>query len=115
MAEQDVAAFVISTEALFSVWRDQVIALSGRYRIAAMFPNREYVLAGGLISFGADLYEHYRIAGSYTARILKGDRPADLPVQIPTKYEMVINLRTANALGLTVPPKLRALATEVVE
>jgi putative ABC transport system substrate-binding protein len=115
MAEQDVAAFVISTEALFSVWRDQVIALSARYRIAAMFPNREYVFAGGLISFGADLYEHYRIAGTYTARLLKGEKPADLPVQIPTKYEMVINLRTANALGLTVPPKLRALATDVVE
>ena len=115
MAEQNVAAFVISTEALFSVWRDQVIALSARYRVAAIFPNREYAFAGGLISFGADLYEHYRIAGSYTARILKGEKPADLPVQIPTKYEIVINLRTANALGLTVPAKLRALATEVVE
>src|SRR5215471_19775877 len=115
MAQQGVAAFVISTEALFSVWRDQVIGLSARHRIGAIFPNREYVFAGGLISFGADLYEHYRVAGSYTARILKGAQPADLPVQIPTKYEIVINLRTANALGLTVPAKLRALATEVVE
>jgi putative ABC transport system substrate-binding protein len=115
MAQQGVAAFVISTEALFSVWRDQVIGLSARYRIGAIFPNREYVFSGGLISFGADLYEHYRIAGAYTARILKGEKPADLPVQIPTKYEIVINLRTANALGFVVPPKLRAAATEVIE
>ena len=115
MAQQGVAAFVISTEALFSVWRDQVIGLSARYRIGAIFPNREYVFSGGLISFGADLYEHYRIAGAYTARILTGEKPADLPVQIPTKYEIVINLRTANALGFVVPPKLRAAATEVIE
>jgi putative tryptophan/tyrosine transport system substrate-binding protein len=115
MVQQDVAAFVISTEALFSVWRDQVIGLAARYRIGAIFPNREYVFAGGLISFGADLYEHYRVAGAYTARILKGETPHDLPVQIPTKYDMVINLRTANALGLAVPPKLRAAASEVIE
>jgi ABC-type uncharacterized transport system substrate-binding protein len=115
MAQQNVAAFVISTEALFSVWRDQVIGLAARYRIGAIFPNREYVFAGGLISFGADLYEHYRVAGAYTARILKGEQPHDLPVQIPTKYDMVINLRTANALGLTVPTKVRAAASEVIE
>jgi len=115
MAQQDVAAFVISTEALFSVFRDQVIGLSARHKIAAIFPNREYPHSGGLISFGADIYEHYRIAGTYTARILKGARPAELPVQDATKFELVINLKTAQALGLTVPPSVRALASEVIE
>ncbi len=115
MAQQGIAGFVISTEALYSVFRDQVIGLSARHGIAAIFPNREYPHSGGLMSFGADLYEHYRIAGTYTARILKGALPADLPVQIPTKAELVINLKTARALGLTVPPTLRALATELIE
>ena len=115
MAKQGVGAFVISTEALFNVWRDQVISLSANYGIAAMFPNREYVLAGGLISYGADFYEHYRVAGTYAGRILKGETPADLPVLLPTKTEMVINLRTAKALGLTVPQTLLRDATEVIE
>src|SRR5262249_28762598 len=110
-----IAAFVISTEALFSVWRDQVIALSARHGIAAIFPNREYVFAGGLISFGADLYEHYRVAGTYTARILKGEKAADLPAHIPTKFEQSTNLKTAKAFGLSVPPTLRALATQMIE
>jgi putative tryptophan/tyrosine transport system substrate-binding protein len=115
MARQRVGAFVISTEALFNVWRDQVIALSASSGIAAMFPNREYVLAGGLISYGADFYEHYRVAGTYAGRILKGEKPADMPVLLPTKTEMVINLRTAKALGLTIPPSLRAVASELIE
>ena len=115
MAQQDIAAFVISTEALYSVFRDQVIGLSARHGIAAIFPNREYPHSGGLISFGADIYEHYRIAGTYTARILKGERPAELPVQDATKFELVLNLKTAQALGITVPPTVRALATEVIE
>jgi putative tryptophan/tyrosine transport system substrate-binding protein len=115
MARQDVGGFVISTEALFTVWRDEVIALSAHYEIAAIFPNREYAAAGALISFGADLYEHYRIAGTYTARILKGALPADLPVQIPTKFETVINLNTAKAMRLTVPPALLATASELIE
>jgi putative ABC transport system substrate-binding protein len=115
MAQQGIAAFVISSEALFNVWRDEIVALSARYAIAAMFPNREYTLAGGLISYGADLYEHYRVAGTYTGRILKGEKPADLPVQIPTKFEMVINRKTAKALGLAVPQALLQAATEVIE
>jgi len=115
MAQQDIAGFVISTEALFSVFRDQVIGLSARHNIAAIFPNREYPHSGGLISFGADIYEHYRIAGTYAARILKGAKPAELPVQDATKFELVINLKTAQALGLTVPPNIRALASEVIE
>ncbi len=115
MAKQGVAGFVISTEALFSVWRDQVIALSAASGIAAMFPNREYVQAGGLISYGADLYEHYRIAGTYVGRILKGEKPSDMPVQLPTKAEIFINLKTARALGLAVPQSLLKDATEVIE
>jgi putative tryptophan/tyrosine transport system substrate-binding protein len=115
MARQGIGAFVISAEALFNVWRDQVIALSASYRIAAMFPNREYPLAGGLISYGADLLEHYRVAGAYTGRILKGETPADLPVQLPTKYETVLNLKTAKAIGLDVPESVLARATEVIE
>jgi len=115
MAQQEIGGFVISTEALFSVFRDQVIGLSARHKIASIFPNREYPHSGGLISFGADIYEHYRIAGSYTARILKGARPAELPVQIATKFELVINLKTAQALGITVPPSIRKLASEVIE
>src|SRR5262249_25811923 len=91
MAKQDIAAIVLSTEALFTVFRDQVISLSARHKIATIFPNREYVQSGGLISFGADLYEHYRVAGIYTALLLKGAQPADLPVQIPTKFDMMIN------------------------
>ena len=115
MAKQGVGAFVISTEALFNVWRDQVIGLSASTGIAAMFPNREYVLAGGLISYGADFYEHYRVAGTYAGRILKGEKPADIPVQLPTKTEMVINLKTAKALGLTIPQTLLRDASEVIE
>jgi putative ABC transport system substrate-binding protein len=115
MVRQDVGGFVISTEALFTVWRDQVIGLSAHYEIAAIFPNREYALAGGLISFGADLYEHYRIAGTYTARILKGAQPGDLAVQMPTKFETVINMNTAKALRLPVPPALLATASELIE
>jgi putative ABC transport system substrate-binding protein len=115
MTQHDVGAFVISTEALFGVWRDQVIGLSARHGIAAMFPNREYVFAGGLVSYGADLYEHYRVAGAYTGRILKGETCAELPVQIPTKFEMVINLKTARALGLNVPLPLLDRADELIE
>lgn len=115
MASDNVAGFVISTEALFNVWRDQVIGLSAEHKIAAMFPNREYVQSGGLISYGADLYEHYLIAGTYVGRILRGTPVADLPVQVPNKFEMVINLKTARALGLTVPVEMLQNATDLIE
>lgn len=115
MAQENVAGFVISTEALFNVWRDQVIGLSAENKIAAMFPNREYVQSGGLISYGADLYEHYLVAGTYVGRILRGTPVADLPVQIPTKFEMAINLKTVRALGLTVPVNLLQNATDLID
>jgi len=96
--------------------RDLIIGLAARHRIPAVYPERNYVVAGGLMSYGiADLVEPFRQAASYVDRILRGAQPADLPVQAPTKYQTVINLKTARALGLTVPPGLLVAADEVVE
>jgi putative tryptophan/tyrosine transport system substrate-binding protein len=95
--------------------RDLIIALAARHRLPAIYPFRRFVTDGGLISFGTDQAEPYRRAASYVDRILRGEKPADLPVQAPTKYETVINLKTAKTLGLTVPPNLIARADEVIE
>jgi putative ABC transport system substrate-binding protein len=95
--------------------RDLIIALAASHKLPAVYPFRYHVVAGGLISYGEDSIDPFRRAAGYVDRILKGEKPADLPVQAPTKYETVINLKTAKALGLTVPPTLLALADEVIE
>ena len=95
--------------------RNLTIALAARYKLPAVYSERFYAAAGGLISYGPDQVDQFRLAAGYVDRVLKGEKPADLPVQVPTKYEMVINLKTAKALGITVSPALIARADEVIE
>jgi putative tryptophan/tyrosine transport system substrate-binding protein len=106
---------LIATGQLEQAQRDQIIALAARHRLPAVYPFRGFVTAGGLISFGIDQAEPYRLAAGYADRILKGEKPADLPVQAPTKFETVINLKTARVLGLAVPETLLATADEIIE
>jgi len=121
--ERDVAAFaqsanggLISTaSALSAVHRDLIITLAAQHKLPAVYQERNYVTAGGLVSYGPNFLDQFRPAAAYVDRILKGEKPADLPVQAPTKYELVINLKTAKALGLAVPPSVRARADEVIQ
>jgi putative ABC transport system substrate-binding protein len=106
---------IVTGSALAEFHRDLIVTLAARHKLPAVYFNRFFVGAGGLISYGADLIDQYRSAAGYVDRILKGEKPADLPVQAPTKYELVINLKTAKALGLTVPDTLLARADEVIE
>ncbi len=114
-AREPNGGLIVLSTSLAIAHREQIIAWAARHRLPAIYPFDIYVRAGGLISYGPDQIDPYRRTAGYVDRILKGEKPADLPVQAPTKYELVINLKTAKALGLTIPPTLLARADVVIE
>ena len=113
--QRGAAALFVAPQADFRNWRQQILALAERHALATSFSNRDFVVAGGLMSYGPNQANSYHEAGIYTGRILKGEKPAELPVMVSTKFDFVINLQNAKALNLTVSPAMLALATEVIE
>jgi len=113
--QQRVGAFLVTAAPFFDTRRDRIIGFAAQHRLPAIYQFREYAVAGGLISYGPNIVESYHDCGIYVGRILKGEKPANLPVLQPTKFDFVINLKTAKALGLTVPPTLLIGASEVIE
>jgi putative ABC transport system substrate-binding protein len=114
-AEEGAAGLLVVSDPFFARRRNQLVALAARYKLPAIYNSREFAENGGLITYGSDFAEGYRLAGNYAGKILKGAKPADLPVVQPTKFELVINVTTAKALNIKVPDKLLAIADEVIE
>ena len=115
MAGAKNSGLLVTASAPANVHRNLILRLAAQCRLPTIYPYRYFVAAGGLICYGPDTFDQYRRAAGYVDRILRGEKPADLPVQAPTKYELVINLKTASALGITIPPTLIARADEVIE